>query len=238
MEHSHSHPPSAHENIHFVARTGWLRAAVLGANDGIISVAALLMGVVGAGMPKSALLLTGGAGLVAGALSMAAGEYVSVSSQKDLEKADIERERQHLLEHPEDEFEELAAIYEMRGLNPDTARLVAKELTDHDALDAHIRDELGIHELQQANPIMAAISSAASFSVAALLPIIMVYLTPVEYLFPGLVTSTVVTLGVLGAISAKIGGAPIVRAVVRVTILGIAALLVAYGIGTLFNVPV
>lgn len=233
-----SDPIRAHEEIHYVDRVGWLRAAVLGANDGIISTAALLTGVAAAGADKTTLLVTGMAGLVAGAVSMAAGEYVSVSSQKDLEQADIAREKDHIENNPDEELEELAAIYEARGLSADLAVQVAKALSEKDALQAHIRDELGLDEDHQANPVVAALSSAVTFAGAALLPLMAAYFAPSEHTALWLLISTLLSLALLGALGAKAGGAPMLRAVVRVVILGALALLLAHGIGQLFGISV
>jgi len=228
--------PSSHEEIHYVQRSGWLRAAVLGANDGIISVAALLTGVAAAGASASEVLLTGTVGLVAGALSMAAGEYVSVSSQKDLEKADIERERLHIQAFPQEELQELADIYIVRGLNPETARKVAREFSEKNALRAHIRDELGILEITRANPVLAGISSALTFGGAALLPLCAAVLFPSKWAVQGIFLISILSLALLGAIGAKFGGARKMTAVVRVTILGAASMGIAYLLGQIIGV--
>lgn len=226
-----------HEESHFLARHGWLRAAVLGANDGIVSVSSLVIGVSAAQSDTSTILLAGIAGLVAGALSMAAGEFVSVSSQRDGERADIERERRELEHDPEGELRELAGYYEARGLDEELAMEVARALSAHDALDAHMREELGLFEITTANPIQAAGASAAAFSVGALLPLL-----PVLFGAPSLnVWIGVVTLGALtglGALSAYLGGASIWRAVVRVVFWGAFAMGMTAWIGSLFGVQV
>lgn len=190
---------------HYIHRSNWLRAAVLGANDGIISVASLAIGVATASSSRDPILLATVASMVAGALSMAAGEYVSVSSQTDIEKADIKREAKELEEMPELELQMLAKIYEERGLKKETALLVAKEMTEHDALSAHIRDELGITDINQANPIQAALASGAAFTAGGLLPLLVVLFAPMEYLEYSLYGFTIISLIILGAVSAKTG---------------------------------
>lgn len=223
---------------HYINRSNWLRAAVLGANDGIISVASLAIGVTTASITRDPILLATTAGLVAGALSMAAGEYVSVSSQTDVEKADIEREKQELEEMPEEEINILAQIYEKRGLKKDTARQVAKELTEHDALGTHVRDELGINEMSQAKPIQAAFSSAAAFILGGILPLLVTIFAPVhsmEYFLYGI---TIFSLIILGALSAKTGGSSIKRGVVRIVIWGSIAMGISAFVGYLFGVNV
>ena len=230
---------SAHsDDPHYVTRSNWLRAAVLGANDGIVSVSSLVVGVAAADPSPRAVLIAGVAGLAAGAMSMAAGEYVSVSSQSDTEKADIERERVALQETPEAEFEELKAIYVERGLSDDTAEAVARELTEKDALAAHVRDELGLSEIHSANPLQAAMASGLTFSVAAAVPVIAAYLSPVTAIIPTVLIVTVVALGVLGFLGARAGAAPIVPAVMRVVGWGIFAMAVTAGVGWLFGVSV
>ena len=188
---------------HYIHRSNWLRAAVLGANDGIISISSLAIGVAAASTAREPILLASVAGLVAGALSMAAGEYVSVSAQADTEKADIEREKQELEEMPEEELQLLAHIYEQRGLKKETALLVAQELTAHDALGAHVRDELGITEMSQANPIQAAIASGAAFTVGGLMPLLVVFFAPVKGMEYWLYGFTILALIILGATAAR-----------------------------------
>ncbi|MEY2611628.1 MAG: hypothetical protein RL069_440, partial [Planctomycetota bacterium] len=202
-----------HLELHRTDRIGWLRAAVLGANDGIVSTASLIVGVAAAETTHGSVLIAGVAGLVAGAMSMAAGEYVSVSSQSDTEKADLARERNELETRPDFELAELASIYVARGLDQDLAHRVAVQLTDHDALGAHARDELGISDLTTAKPIQAALASAASFAVGALLPLIATFLTP-TIAIPWVVSIlSLVFLASLGGLSASLGGAPIGKAV-------------------------
>lgn len=229
---------SAHEETHYITRTGWLRAAVLGANDGIVSVSSLIVGVAAANPSPAAILVAGTAGLVAGAMSMAAGEYVSVSSQADIEKADIARERQALIDTSEAEEAELQSIFEARGLTSATAALVARELTERDALGAHMRDELGLSEVHSARPLQAAFASAATFSVAAALPLVAALLAPEGLVIQVVVAATLLALVLLGAIGAWAGGAPMLRAVVRVVFWGAAAMLVTAGVGHLFGVAI
>jgi VIT1/CCC1 family predicted Fe2+/Mn2+ transporter len=231
-------PRHHHREHHSTARVGWLRAAVLGANDGIVSTAALIVGVAAAGSAKDAILVSGVAGLVAGAMSMAAGEYVSVHSQVDAEKADLAKERQELRDDPDAELRELEKIYVQRGLKPALAKQVAVELTARDALAAHARDELGITEQQAPRPIQAALSSAGSFSAGALVPLIVVALAPLEYLVPIVAAATLILLASLGALAARAGRAPASRAAVRVTFWGALALAVTATIGKLFGVMV
>lgn len=209
-----------HIEIHKTQHIGWLRAAVMGANDGIVSTASLIVGIAATGATAQIVLMTGVAGLVAGAMSMAAGEYVSVSSQADTEKADIERERVELATEPLHEFEELTAIYIHRGLDRDLAQQVVKKLMEHDALLAHTRDELGISEGFIARPIQAAFSSAVTFGAGALLPLMVVLFVPGSQLVMGVFVSAVLALAVLGTVSALIGGAPIIKAVSRVMFWG------------------
>lgn len=223
---------------HYIHRSNWLRAAVLGANDGILSTASLAIGVAAASDLREPIILATLAGLVAGALSMAAGEYVSVSSQTDIEKADIEREKQELAEMPEIELQMLAEIYEKRGLKRETALTVAKELTEHDVLGAHIRDELGINEMSQAKPIQAALASGASFTIGGLLPLIVVLFLPLlnmEYYLYGFALLFLITLG---GLSAKTGGSSIRKAVLRITFWGTVAMGLTALVGYLFNVNV
>lgn len=228
----------SHPERHAVDRIGWLRAAVLGANDGIVSTASLIVGVAAAGTERDAILITGAAGLVAGAMSMAAGEYVSVSSQGDAEKADLARERRELAEMPEHERQELTQIYIDRGLDSDLAAKVAEQLTAKDALKAHARDELGISEATEARPIQAAIASAISFSAGAALPLAVVLLAPAGYL-PGWVgIGSLMFLAVLGYLGASAGNAKPTRPIIRVVFWGAAAMLVTAGIGSLFGAVV
>ena len=229
---------SAHEELHYVNRSGWLRAAVLGANDGIVSVSSLIVGVAAADPSPSAVLIAGGAGLVAGAMSMAAGEYVSVSSQSDIERSDITREKQALIDTPAEEEAELASIYMSRGLSAETAALVARELTEKDALGAHIRDELGLSEIHAANPLQAALASGLTFSVAAALPVVIAALAPATQIIPVVVVATLICLAALGAIGAKAGGAPMLPATLRVLFWGAAAMALTAGVGHLFGVSV
>jgi VIT1/CCC1 family predicted Fe2+/Mn2+ transporter len=224
-----------HRETHFVDRVGWLRAAVLGANDGILSVASLITGVASAGADRHAVLLAGVAGWLAGALSMAAGEYVSVSSQSDAEKADLARERHELHVMPEAELAELAGIYVQRGLEPGLARQVAAQLTDRDALEAHARDELGISEANQARPVQAALASAASFSVGSAMPLLVVLVAPAAWLAPSVIAASLLFLGALGAVGARTGGAAAWRATLRVLAWGAAAMLVTAAVGRLFG---
>ncbi|GAB2986190.1 VIT family protein [Mucilaginibacter puniceus] len=223
---------------HYISRSNWLRAAVLGANDGIISVSSLAIGVAAASHTREPILLATVAGLVAGALSMAAGEYVSVSSQTDTEKADIAREALELQEMPEEELQMLALIYEKRGLKKETAMKVALELTEVDALGAHMRDELGINEITQANPIQAALASGASFTVGGLLPLLVVIFAPVLHMEYYLYGFTIVFLAILGAMAAKTGGSGIGKAIIRITIWGTLAMGLSALVGYIFGVRV
>ncbi len=223
---------------HYIHRSNWLRAAVLGANDGIISVASLAIGVAAASSTREPILLATVAGLVAGALSMAAGEYVSVSSQTDTEKADIVREKQELKEMPETELNMLAQIYEDRGLKKETAKQVALEMTEYDALGAHIRDELGINEISQANPIQAAIASGASFTVGGVLPLLVVLFTPLKGMEYWLYGFTTIFLIILGATSAKTGGSGVKIAILRITVWGTIAMGLSALVGYIFGVTV
>ena len=223
---------------HYIHRSNWLRAAVLGANDGIISISSLAIGVAAASSSREPIVLATVAGLVAGALSMAAGEYVSVSSQTDTEKADIEREKMELEEMPEQELKILAQIYEKRGLKKETALQVAIELTEHDALSAHIRDELGINEISKANPIQAALASGASFTVGGILPLLVILFAPVIGMEYWLYGFTIIFLIILGATSAKTGGSSITKAILRITIWGTIAMGLSAFVGYLFGVKV
>ncbi len=223
---------------HYIHRSNWLRAAVLGANDGIISVSSLAIGIAAASTTRDPILLATVAGLVAGALSMAAGEYVSVSSQTDIEKADIEREKNELVEMPEIELNILAELYEKRGLKKETAAQVAKELTAFDALGTHIRDELGINEISQAKPIQAALASGASFTAGGLLPLMVTIFAPVKTMEYSLYGFTIVFLVILGAVAAKAGGSSVVKAIVRIVIWGTIAMVLSALVGYLFGVKV
>ncbi len=223
-----------HIERHRVHRAKWLRAAVLGANDGIVSTASLIVGVAAANSSQSNIILVGMAGLVAGAMSMAAGEYVSVSSQSDAERADLEKERRELAEEPEHEHAEMAAIYVERGLNEDLAAEVATQLMDHDALGAHARDELGIIEEYAAKPFQAAVTSAASFVVGALLPMLVVFLVPLSKVIWAVPASALVSLGLLGALAARAGGAPVLTAALRVFFWGALAMLLTAIVGYWF----
>ncbi|MCX7588754.1 VIT1/CCC1 transporter family protein [Phenylobacterium sp. 58.2.17] len=225
-----------HQEIHFVERIGWLRAAVLGANDGIVSTASLIVGVAAAAQGRSDILVAGVAALVAGAMSMAAGEYVSVSSQLDTETAELSRERAELATQPEFEREELTAIYVARGLTPELARQVAEQLMAKDALGAHARDELGINETTAAKPIQAAFTSALTFSVGAGLPLLVAALAPLPFVVPAVSAASLVYLAVLGAIGARAGQAPMLKPVLRVTFWGAMAMAVTAGVGALFGV--
>jgi VIT1/CCC1 family predicted Fe2+/Mn2+ transporter len=225
-----------HPERHVADRIGWLRAAVLGANDGLVSTASLIVGVSAGGASRSTVLLAGFAGLVAGALSMAAGEYVSVSSQSDAEQADLARERRELEDDPEHEREELAAIYRGRGLDTDLARQVALQLMEHDALGAHARDELGMSTIHAARPLQAALASAATFAVGAVLPVTVAALSPVALRMPMVAVTSLVFLALLGALGARTGGAPMGAAAVRVTFWGVLAMTATAVVGRLFHV--
>lgn len=225
----------AHAERHLVARIGWLRAAVLGANDGILSTASLIVGVAAAASSRADVLLVGIAGLVAGAASMAAGEYVSVSSQADTERADLARERRELDEDPGAELAELADIYARRGLHPDLAREVAQQLMARDALAAHARDELGLSEATAARPIQAALTSAAAFAFGAAMPLLTVLVAPAQMLVPIVSVASLAFLVLLGAVGAWSGGADILRGIARVTFWGALAMALTAGIGRLFG---
>lgn len=227
-------PPSAHAEPHRAGREGWLRAAVLGANDGILSTAGLVVGVAAAEASHAAVITAGVAGVVAGAISMAAGEYVSVSSQRDVERSDLELETRELAIHPDAELAELVAIYEGRGLTPDLARQVAQQLTEHDALEAHARDELGLDEARAARPWQAAWTSALAFMTGAVLPLAAIGLVPgATERFWATIAVTLVALGVLGAVGAALGGAPRARGAGRVVLWGVLAMAVTSVIGAL-----
>lgn len=223
---------------HYIHRSNWLRAAVLGANDGIISISSLAIGVAAASSARAPIMLAAVAGLVAGALSMAAGEYVSVSSQMDIEKADINREAKELEEMPDEELQILTQIYEKRGLKKETALQVAKELTEADALGTHVRDELGINEISKANPLQAAFASGAAFTVGGLLPVAVTFLAPVDRMEYWLYGFTMLFLMILGTISAKTGGSGIRKAIIRITIWGTIAMGLSAVAGYLFGVKV
>ena len=227
-----------HRERHLIARIGWLRAAVLGANDGIVSTASLIVGVAAANATQQSILVTGVAGLVAGAMSMAAGEYVSVSSQSDTEKADRAREAVELATLPEAEHEELVRIYEERGLERALAEQVAAQLIAHDAIGAHLRDELGLLDTTAARPIEAALSSAASFAVGAAMPLLMVFVAPNKLLVPAVAIASLLFLAILGVVGARAGGANIWRATLRVTFWGALAFALTAGIGRLFGAAV
>ncbi len=229
---------SLHKETHLVARVGWLRAAVLGANDGLISTASLIMGVAAASATKGDIVIAGVAGLFAGALSMAAGEYVSVSSQADTETADIARETKELEDNPEFETNELTDIYEKRGLDKELARKVAEQLMKKDALQAHARDELGMTDFSKANPIQAAITSAITFTVGAALPLLMVVISPLQMITTTVSIASLFFLSVLGAVGAKAGKANILKATIRVTFWGAFAMAVTAIIGKLFGAVV
>lgn len=229
----------AHREFHLVERIGWLRAAVLGANDGIVSTASLILGVAAAAQGRSEIILAGVAGLAAGAMSMAAGEYVSVSSQADTETADLARERAELATSPEFERAELADIYQGRGVDEATANKVADQMTAHDALGAHARDELCITHVTTARPIQAALTSAVTFTVGAALPLLVAAILPLgRPLVGGVALTSLIFLAGLGAVGAKAGGAPVAKAVVRVTFWGAAAMAVTSGIGSLVGAVV
>lgn len=227
-----------HPEMHRTQRIGWLRAAVLGANDGIVSTASLLVGVAAAETSRANILIAGVAGLVAGAMSMAAGEYISVSSQSDTEKADLGRETRELAEVPERELEELRGIWVKRGLDRDLALQVAKQLTAHDALGAHARDELGIIEIHVARPIQAALASAATFTVGAAAPLIVAALTPLGVLIPIVGGASLVVLAILGAVAARAGGANPIRGALRVVFWSTMAMLLTAGVGKVFGTKV
>lgn len=231
-------PRHPHKERHLVGRIGWLRAAVLGANDGIISTASLVLGVAAASATKSNILLAGIAGLVAGAMSMAAGEYVSVSSQSDTEQADLAREKRELSEDPEFEKEELAQIYVERGVEVELARQIAQQLMAKDALGAHARDELGMSEITSARPVQAALTSAATFSAGAAAPLALVLLSPLKWMILVVSVGSLVFLAVLGLIGAKTGGAEVFKPIVRVTFWGALAMALTAIIGAIVGTVV
>lgn len=226
----------SHSEIHMVHRIGWLRAAVLGANDGLVSTSSLIVGVAAAGSGRPEILIAGLAGLVAGAMSMAAGEYVSVSSQTDAEQADLARERRELKETPGAELEELTRIYVGRGLDRDLAEKVAVQLTERDALGSHARDELGISETVTARPIQAALVSALTFAIGAVFPLIVVLLAPEARIAVLVAASTIVGLAILGGLGASAGGAGLVRGAARVTFWGAIAMAATAAVGAIFGV--
>jgi len=227
-----------HSERHRAEHIGWLRAAVLGANDGLVSTASLILGVAAAGVEGHGVVVAGVAGLVAGSMSMAAGEYVSVSSQSDTEEADLARERKELAGDDAAERAELAGIYQSRGLDPALSRQVADQLMAHDALGAHARDELGISEIQRARPVLAALSSAAAFAVGALLPLVIALFVPAGPLPKVVVGTTLVFLATLGALAARVGGAKVLTGAWRVTFWGALAMGLTYGVGALFGTVV
>lgn len=227
-----------HAESHKAHRTGWLRASVLGANDGIVSTASLIVGVAAAGTSQDGVLLAGVAGLVAGAMSMAAGEYVSVSSQADTENADLALEASSLQEHPESEKDELAAIYVARGLKPEMAQQVAEQLMAHDALAAHARDDIGISEGTRAAPVLAALASATTFTVGAALPLLAAWLAAAHQIIIAVSVSSLLFLSLLGAVAARAGGASLIRGACRVTFWGALAMLLTALVGELFGVAV
>lgn len=225
-----------HSEHHYIHRTGWLRAAVLGANDGIISVTSLIMGMAASGASAQTLLITCIAGLISGASSMAAGEYISVKSQEDIEKADLDMEHRELQRHPENELKELTQIYIARGLQPELAHQVAVQLTAKNALEAHARDEIGIHDNTAAKPLLAAGSSAMAFSLGALLPMFSILLSPEQYTAAAVMAVGVLSLALLGALSSYFAGTSMLKGSFRVTAWGVAAMLFASWIGSLFDV--
>ncbi|MGH8104772.1 MAG: VIT1/CCC1 transporter family protein [Arenimonas sp.] len=225
-----------HIERHKTHRIGWLRAAVLGANDGIVSTASLVLGVAAAGASTNSILVAGVAGLMAGSMSMAAGEYVSVSSQSDTENADIEKERNELATDPVHELQELTMIYVGRGLDKELAKQVATQLMEHDALGAHARGELGITEMLGANPVQAALASAGTFAVGALLPLLVVLLVPSSALMWTVASSSLLFLAILGSLAARAGGASVMTAATRVTFWGALAMALTTGVGALFGV--
>ena len=227
---------SHHSEQHYIHRTGWLRASVLGANDGIISVTSLIMGMAASGASTQTLLITCIAGLISGASSMAAGEYISVKSQEDIENADLDMEHRELQRHPENELKELTQIYMMRGLDPELAHEVAVQLTEKNALEAHARDEIGIHENTAAKPLQAAGSSALAFSLGALFPMFSILLSPEQYIESVVMVVGVLSLALLGALSSYVAGTSPLKGSLRVMLWGIIAMLFSSWIGSLFNI--
>ena len=222
--------------LNFAPRLNWLRAGILGANDGIVSIAALVVGVAAATSDPGPILIAGTAGIIAGSLSMALGEFVSVSSQRDSEASQIKRERQELEEHPEAELQELAELYQQRGLSASTAALVARELTEHDAVAAHLEAELGINELELTNPWHAAVSSALAFLAGSILPMVAIVLGPESIRIPLTFAASLLALGITGGVGAYLGQSPILRPVFRVMGGGALALVISWGIGTALGV--
>ncbi|MGN6478027.1 MAG: VIT1/CCC1 transporter family protein [Flavipsychrobacter sp.] len=235
-EPKHPNPLKEYLSPHYIHKSNWLRAAVLGANDGLLSTASIVVGVASASETRGPIVLAALAGLVAGALSMAAGEYVSVSSQTDIEKSDIAREAKELEEIPETELQYLATIYEQRGLKKETALQVARELTEHDALAAHIRDELGINEISQAKPLQAALASGASFTCGAVLPLVITIFLPLKAMVYYQYGFTIAFLMLLGAIAAKTGGSNVFKAVLRISLWGTVAMVITAAVGRLSGV--
>ena len=227
---------SHHHEQHYIQRTGWLRASVLGANDGIISVTSLVLGMAASGASSQTLFITCVAGLISGAASMAAGEYISVKSQSDIEKADLKTEARELENNPHLELNELTQIYIHRGLEPDLAREVAIQLSQHNALEAHARDEIGINDMTSAKPIQAALSSAVSFSLGAIFPMLAILVSPEKYLHIIIGIVGISSLAILGAISSYAGGTSILKGCFRVTMWGIIAMTFSIWIGSLFNI--
>lgn len=227
-----------HAERHRLGRVSWLRASVLGANDGLLSTGSLILGVAAASADRHSLVLTGLAGLVAGSMSMAAGEYVSVSSQADAEAADLEREKRELEEDPQAEHRELSGLYVKRGVSSEVASVVAEQLMANDALGAHARDELGISDATSARPVQAALASAASFSVGAAFPLLMVFVAPASLTVPVVASASLVFLSALGAVGATAGGANIRKAMIRVTFWGALAMAITTGVGALFGTVV
>ncbi len=237
MKDNNDHPDN-YLSPHFITRSNWLRAAVLGANDGILSTASIAIGVAAASNTREPVILAALAGLVAGALSMAAGEYVSVSSQTDVEHADIEREKKELIDMPEIELQRLAEIYENRGLSIETAQRVAKELTAKNALSAHVRDELGINEINKAKPIQAALASGSAFTVGGIMPFLVTLFLPLESLEYSLYGFAILFLIALGALAAKTGGSSVTKAIIRITFWGTVAMGLTALVGHIFNIAV
>jgi len=238
VEPKHLNPLKEYLSPHYIHKSNWLRAAVLGTNDGLLSTGSIVIGVASGSETRGPIVLAALAGLVAGALSMAAGEYVSVSSQTDIEKADISRETKELKEMPETELQYLATIYEQRGLKKETAFQVARELTEHDALAAHIRDELGINEISQAKPLQAALASGASFTCGAILPLIISIFMPLKSMIYYQYGFTIVFLIMLGTVAAKTGGSSVLKAVLRISLWGTLAMAVTAAVGRIFGVAI
>lgn len=238
VQENRSNPLKDYLSPHYIHKSNWLRATVLGANDGILSTASIAVGVASASPTRDPIILASLAGMVAGALSMAAGEYVSVSSQTDIEKADIAREAKELKEMPEKELEFLATIYEQRGLKKETAMLVAKELTEYDALAAHVRDELGLNEISQAKPLQAALASGASFTAGAILPLLISIFMPLKYMVYLQYCLAIAFLLILGTIAAKTGGSSVSKAALRITLWGTIAMALTAAVGRIFGVAV